>query len=90
MSRFSPPNKPWTEEEDRKLRILWDAGWSTVAIGTVLERGKNAICARARRINLPMRGSPIPTQYCPDALYQYQRQLRAAEEEARQQIAKAA
>lgn len=80
----------WSEEEDRRLRILWDAGWSTIAIGTVLGRGKNAICSRARRINLPMRGSPIPTEYCPNALYQYQRQVRAAETAAREELARAA
>ncbi len=50
----------WTAEEDRRLAILWAAGWSTASIGADIGRGKNAVCGRRQRLGLPERGCPIP------------------------------
>lgn len=55
--------KIWKAEDDRRLRLLWDAGWSTMSIGADIGRTKNSICGRARRLNLAMRGSPIPVRF---------------------------
>lgn len=90
MSVLSPRRPYWTAAEDDRLRILWQAGWSTLAIGIALERGKNAICGRARRLNLPMRESPIPTIICPDKIARFRREVEAGNDAAREAIARAA
>lgn len=59
MAIYNTRAPAWTAEEDRQLAILWQAEWSTLSIAVTIGRSKNAICARARRIGLPERESPI-------------------------------
>lgn len=83
----------WTKEEDRRLRILWEAEWSTLQIAVTIGRSKNAVCARARRLDLPKRGTPIPQKICPDKVHAFrirQREIDAANQAAREEIARAA
>lgn len=77
---------PWTAEEDRQLRILWAAGWSTLAIGVTIGRGKNAICGRRKRLGLPERESPIQAGVCPDKVFRFRREVALAQEAAREEL----
>lgn len=56
MRRMS--DSPWPEADDR-LRALWAAGWTTLAIAARLGISKNSVIGRARRLGLPGRASPI-------------------------------
>jgi GcrA cell cycle regulator len=49
----------WTEEQDNRLRALWDEGHSTAQIGYRMGKTKNAIVGRAHRMGLVSRPSPI-------------------------------
>lgn len=85
-----PKTQPWSPEEDRRLRILWQAEWSTLAIAVTLGRSKNAVCARARRIDLPLRPSPIPVRICPEKVAAFRREIEAGKALAREEIERAA
>ena len=80
----------WTAEEDRQLRILWDAGWSTLAIAVTIHRSRSAVCARARRIDLAPRPSPIPQYICPEKVARFRREVMAGNDAAREAIERAA
>ncbi len=49
----------WTQELIDRLRKMWAEGLSTAEIGRRMGVSKNAITGKARRLNLPMRPSPI-------------------------------
>ena len=49
----------WTDDQIARLRVLWDEGHSTAAIGRHLGVSKNSIVGKAHRIDLPERPSPI-------------------------------
>lgn len=49
----------WNEDAIAKLRVLWDEGHSTAAIGRRLGVSKNAVVGKAHRLSLPPRPSPI-------------------------------
>ena len=90
---INPRSEYWTAEEDRRLRILWEAGWSTLQIAVTIGRSKSAVCGRARRLELPKRGTPIPQKICPDKVHAFrirQREIDAANKAAREEIARAA
>lgn len=87
---YNPRSAPWTAEEDRQLRILWAAGWSTLAIGVTIGRGKNAICGRRKRLGLPERTGPIPAGVCPEKVFRFRREVALAEEAAREELLRAA
>ena len=55
---LTPPITLWKPEEDRLLRKLWADGMPTAQIGDFMGRGKNSICSRARKLELPMRRKP--------------------------------
>ena len=83
----------WTAEEDRRLRILWDAEWSALAIAVTISRSRSAVCARARRLGLKARPAPIPQRICPEKVHAFrvrQREIEAGKEAARALIARAA
>jgi hypothetical protein len=85
-----PRSAYWTAEEDRRLRILWDAEWSTLAIAVTLNRSRSGVCGRARRLNLAPRPSPIPQRIDPDKVAQFRREVQAGNDAAREAIARAA
>jgi len=48
--------KAWSAEEDKILRKMWGAGFSTTQIAAKLPlRSRGAVAARAGRLNLPLR-----------------------------------
>ncbi len=49
----------WNEDAIAKLRVLWNEGHSTAAIGRRLGVSKNAVVGKAHRLSLPPRPSPI-------------------------------
>lgn len=88
-----PPNQKWTAEEDRRLRILWEAEWPVLQIAVTLERSKGSITGRVHRLALAKRPSPIPQRVCPDQVHAFrtrQRELAAGLEAARHELARAA
>lgn len=56
---MSVRDNPWTDEKMLRLRELWDAGWSTSAIGACVGMSKNAVIGKAHRLDLTPRPSPI-------------------------------
>ena len=90
MAIYNTRAPAWTAEEDRQLAILWKAEWSTLSIAVTIGRSKNAICARARRIGLPERESPIASVICPNNIARFRREVQAGNDAARQAIARAA
>lgn len=93
MTIYSSRPAPWTAEEDRRLRILWNAEWPTLHIALTIGRSKNAICGRARRLELTMRGTPIPSRVCPEEIHAMRVRLQeidAGIEAARQALLRAA
>lgn len=57
---MSDPSKEWPEELKARLEVLWAEGHSTAEIGRRLGGiTKNAVVAKAHRMNLPGRASPI-------------------------------
>jgi len=59
-----PRTKPWTDDEDLRLKELWSAGLTNSAIGEVIGRSRNAISGRRYRLELPERPSPITYKVC--------------------------
>lgn len=58
-------SRPWTEEEDRKLRWLMSVGAETSQIARFFGRSQQAVCMRARSIRTG--GSQKePTRHCHD------------------------
>lgn len=57
--RVGKVDTPWTPGLVLRLRALWLDGLSTAEIGRRLGISKNAVIAKAGRIDLPARGSPI-------------------------------
>ena len=53
------PADEWPDEAVAELRRLWDTGMSIAKIGGELGRSKNAVAAKADRLDLPARPSPI-------------------------------
>lgn len=53
----------WPLSDDARLTELWAAGHSTIAIGDIMGRSKNAVVGRAHRLKLPARPSPIVREY---------------------------
>ena len=51
--------RPWDKDEDRSLRRYWGDGLSCAAIAQKLARSKSSIVARANRLALAPRPSPI-------------------------------
>lgn len=49
----------WSEEQQLKLRQLWQEGISTADIARRMGTSKNAVVGKAHRLNLPPRPSPI-------------------------------
>ncbi len=49
----------WTESLTLSLRVRWKNGVSTEKIAQILGFTKSAVCGKARRLNLAIRGSPI-------------------------------
>ena len=54
---------PWTHSEVVRLSTLWEAGYTAGLIAIHLApRTRDAVLAKARRLKLSMRGSPIPME----------------------------
>lgn len=53
----------WPISDDARLTELWAAGHSTITIGDMMGRTKNAVVGRAHRLKLPSRPSPIVREY---------------------------
>jgi|SRR5215469_247361 len=51
--------RPWDKDEDRSLRRYWGDGLSCAAIAQKLARSKSSVVARANRLALAPRPSPI-------------------------------
>ncbi len=52
----------WTKDQEDRLRLLWGEGRSTSEIAGIMlgdKKRKGAICAKARRLNLPVRGRAL-------------------------------
>lgn len=54
-----PDPFPWTDEHQEALRSLWACGFTAREIGRQLRASPNAVTAKARRMGLPRRPSPI-------------------------------
>lgn len=54
-----PAESIWTEPLVARLRELWAKDYSTAAIGRVMGLTKNQVVAKAHRLRLPGRPSPI-------------------------------
>ena len=65
----------WSDEQKERLRVLWDEGLTTAAIGRELDVSKNAVIGKARRLNLPGRPSPVK-RYSPDLTAEREADLR--------------
>jgi GcrA cell cycle regulator len=52
-------DREWPEERVLALRAAWDEGLSTAAIGRRIGVSKSAVNAKADRLGLPGRESPI-------------------------------
>ncbi|MDE1907582.1 MAG: global cell cycle regulator GcrA-like protein [Rhodospirillales bacterium] len=50
----------WTDAKIATLTKFWADGLSTAEIGRRIDMSKNAVVAKAHRLNLPGRPSPIP------------------------------
>lgn len=60
MSAHVEADAPWDEAAEARLAQLWaDRSISTATIGRLMKRSKNAVTAKAHRIGLPARESPI-------------------------------
>lgn len=60
VMRTSATGIAWQPWDDAKLKALWLAGDSaSVIAATFIDRSRNAVIARAKRIGLPGRPSPI-------------------------------
>lgn len=57
--RRRPSGSPWTPERDAELRRRWEAGETGGQIGRAMGLTKDAVIGRARRLELPLRPSPI-------------------------------
>ncbi len=55
MTRAERHALAWTQEADKRLRVLWRAGVSARQIGVELGRTGNAILARSSHLKLPFR-----------------------------------
>lgn len=78
----------WTDEEKQKLRELWDLGYTTIEIGKFLGKTKNAVCGKARRMNLPMRqeGTPRKNAVRPPKLIVQRDELKKRSEVAEKDL----
>ena len=65
----------WKNSEVKKLRLMWELGFTSGQIAEALNRSRNSICSAARRYQLPERQSPIPHKPKPDLLRQRQEEL---------------
>lgn len=72
-----PPEPTWTPERIERLKTLWVAEpqISAGAIGKLLGLSKNSVVAKAHRLGLPSRPSPIK----PARLKPLQRRIQAVE-----------
>lgn len=52
----------WTPAQEALLARLWPTGVSGAAIGREMGKTKNGVIAKAKRMGLPGRGSPLPAQ----------------------------
>lgn len=59
MTSYRQPRTFWTPEEDSLLRGWWDAGVVVAEIAKRLDRNRDMVIGRARRLKLPPRPSPI-------------------------------
>lgn len=60
VSAYLNKQPEWTDAEDRLLRALWGADFTTREIASQIgNRSHNAVAARANRLHLPSRHSPI-------------------------------
>lgn len=53
--RHEPKKIEWTAQEVAQLKALWLEGLTATAIGKRIGKTKPAVCAAARRHNLPIR-----------------------------------
>lgn len=51
--------KPWTEQDEAKLRFLWERGDSVREIGVAMRRSFHGISPKAARMGLEPRGAVI-------------------------------
>lgn len=85
------PRRPyWTAEEDRRLGILWEAGWSVNAIATTIGRSRGAVTGRRYRLGLAERECPIPFKRDGSKDERRAAEIRAANDAARREIARCA
>jgi GcrA cell cycle regulator len=55
----------WTPAHINTLTILWNAGKPASYISRVIQKSRNAVIGKARRLGLPGRASPIVTRPLP-------------------------
>lgn len=88
----------WPEHDLKKLEQLWSDGMPTANIALEMGKTKSSICAKARRLNLPMRQvsylrgtvkqKPLPSGGHAWREYKAERKNTAIPEEVRKDIAK--
>ncbi|MBQ3658145.1 MAG: DNA helicase RecQ [Bacteroidales bacterium] len=44
--------QPWTDDDDRKLRILFERGFTVAELADFFERGRGAITSRLKKLNI--------------------------------------
>lgn len=60
-----PPKKEWNDEDDAKLKKLWDEKKTTIEIGKAFGVSHNAVIGRINRLRrrnpaaFPQRGNPV-------------------------------
>lgn len=77
-----PRTKPWTTDEDSRLKALWRAGLTNAAIGEVIGRSRNAISGRRYRLELPERPSPIAYKVCAASVAKHLHECEAGRQAA--------
>lgn len=85
MSIFDRNHKGWTTGDVKRLRELWEQGFTSYEIAKAMGRSRNSICSAARRYELPYRANIINAK--PDLITQ--RQHEAARREYIDSIARA-
>lgn len=75
MSVLKVKQREWMTGEVRKLRAMWELGFTASQIGAAMGRSRHSICSAARRYDLPARPCPIGSHAKPDLVRQRQEEL---------------
>ncbi len=52
--------RQWTQDDDKRLRIYAEWGWSSRHIGDLMDRSRNSVIGRCHRQKIHLQGTPFP------------------------------